>query len=138
MALLEFNTRPTDRQLRQFVGLVLPAAALVAAAVAGWRLDQWGAAAGMLVLAALVALAGLVRPALARPLFLGWMYASYPIGWVLGHVLIGAVFFLVVTPIGGLMRVAGRDPLRRKFEPARSSYWERRTASDRTRYFRQF
>jgi len=28
-----------------------------------------------------------------------------------------------VTPIGMLMRMSGRDPLRRKFEPAAKTYW---------------
>ena len=59
------------------------------------------------------------------------MYAAYPIGWVVGHVMIGVVFFTVVTPIGLLMRALGRDPLQRKFDASRTSYWEKRPAARR-------
>jgi hypothetical protein len=33
------------------------------------------------------------------------------------------LFFGVVTPIGVAMRLAGRDPLRRRCDPTASSYW---------------
>jgi hypothetical protein len=70
--------------------------------------------------------------------FIGWMVAAYPIGWVLGHVMLGVVFFLVLTPIALVLRAAGRDPLQRRFDTASASYWQERAASDRSRYFRQF
>ena len=144
MSLIEFNRNPTDRQLRQFACVLLPLCALLLSAVLWWRVGHWavgwGAVGwGMLAVAALIAIGGLFRPAFARPIYLGWMYASYPIGWAVGHVMIGAVFFLVVTPIGLLMRASGRDPLQRKFDASRASYWEKRPpVDDQTRYFRQF
>jgi len=37
------------------------------------------------------------------------------------------LFFLVVTPIGLLMRALGKDPLRLRFDHASGTYWiERR------------
>ncbi len=139
MALIEFHREPTDRQLRQFAGIVIPLCGLLLAVLVGWRLGQRVAGGGILAGSALLALGGLWRPALVRPVYLGWMYASYPLGWVVGHVIIGAVFFLVVTPIGWLLRASGRDPLRRTFEASRTSYWEERPAvDDPARYFRQF
>jgi hypothetical protein len=55
------------------------------------------------------------------------------------HVVLGAVFYLVVTPIGWLVRRISGDPLHRRFEASRPSYWtERDTASDVGRYLRQF
>ena len=138
MSLIEFNTDPTDRQLRQFASIVVPLCALLLAALVWWRLGQRALSWGILAAAAVIAISGLLRPALARPIYLGWIYVSYPIGWVVGHVMIGIVFYIVVTPIGLVMRAVGRDPLRRKFDATCASYWERRVASDRTRYFRQF
>lgn len=139
MSLIEFNQNPTDRQLRQFACVVVPLFALLMAAVVWWRVGHRAVGWGMLAVAALIAVSGLLRPALARPIYLGWMYASYPIGWAVGHLMIGAVFFLVVTPIGLWMRAFGRDPLQRKFDASRASYWEKRpSVDDRARYFRQF
>jgi hypothetical protein len=139
MSLIEFNSDPTDRQLRQFACIVLPLCALLLAALVWWRLGQRASGWGILAVAALVAIGGLFRPALARPIYLGWMYASYPIGWAVGHLMIGVVFFIVVTPLGLLMRAFGRDPLSRKFDGSRTSYWEKRPSVDNpARYFRQF
>lgn len=138
MGLIEINKRPSDRQLRQFATLVLPLAGLLLAVLLWWRFGQTGAAWAVAAAVAAVAVGGWLRPALARPIYLGWMYAAAPVGWVLGHVILCAVFFLVVTPVGLWMRVAGRDPLQRQFDASSTSYWEPRTPSERARYFRQF
>ncbi|MBM4090917.1 MAG: sxtJ [Planctomycetes bacterium] len=139
MSLLEFNTDPSDRQLRQFAGLVLPLFAAVVGGLLGWRFDLWAVACAVVGVAVVVGVAGLLRPALARPIYRGWMRATAPIGWVVGHVILGGVFFVVLTPLGVLMRIFGRDPLHRKWDKGRWSYWERREPpADASRYFRQF
>lgn len=48
------------------------------------------------------------------------------------------LFFAVVTPIGIVMRLAGRDPLRLRFEPAEPSYWVPRTSHGRRSMARPF
>ena len=79
-----------------------------------------------------------IRP-LRRPMYLGWMYMVYPIGWVISHLLFGAIFYFVMTPIGALMRISGRDPLERRFESDEPTYWvPRQSRVDAARYFRQF
>ncbi len=37
--------------------------------------------------------------------------------------MMGVLFFIVLTLIAVIMRWAGRDPLRLRFEPESSSYW---------------
>ena len=49
MSLIELNRDPTDRQLRQFAGIVLPLCALLLAVLVGWRRGQWAAGWGILV-----------------------------------------------------------------------------------------
>ncbi len=139
MPLIELNTNPTDRQLRQFALLVVPLAALIAIVVLWWRDFGWTWIGGVAVVTAAFASAGAWRPAWARPVYLAWMTAAYPLGWIVGHVVMGAVYFLIVTPIGLFMRILGRDPLARQFDPNRTSYWEpRETDVDRKQYFKQF
>jgi hypothetical protein len=48
------------------------------------------------------------------------------------------LFFAVVTPIGLVMRLAGRDPLRLRFEPAEPSYWVPRASQRRRSMARPF
>ena len=50
------------------------------------------------------------------------MFAVFPIGWVVSHLLLGVVYFLVLTPIGLTLRALGRDPLERRFDQSASSY----------------
>ena len=128
---------PPKRTLRQFAGLFL----LVFLGLAAWRWfggrqDSW--AIGLAVMALVVGVSGLIAPALIRPIFTGWMIAAFPIGWTVSRVLLGGVFFLVVTPIAWVFRMMGRDPLHlRRHAPV--SYWTaKRQPGGSAEYFRQF
>jgi TRAP-type C4-dicarboxylate transport system permease small subunit len=80
-----------------------------------------------------------IIPALQRPIYLGWMYAAYPIGWVVSHVFLAIAFFGVIFPIAVVMRAMSRDALARSFDPAATSYWSPHDpGTDPDRYFRQF
>jgi hypothetical protein len=139
MALIELQTNPTTRQLRQFSGIILPLFGLVVAVILWFRLALVLPALVVLILVGVVAAVGLLRPALARPVYVGWMIAAFPIGWLIGHLMMAMVFFLVLTPIGLCRRLVGRDSLPRRFDRSRTSYWEPRDmAADQGRYFRQF
>jgi hypothetical protein len=90
-------------------------------------------------LAAVVFVVGLVAPAVMRPIFVGWMVAAYPIGWTVSHAILAVTFYLVLTPIGLVLRLMGHDPLRRSFDPSAETYWvPHNPGGDPSRYFRQF
>lgn len=74
-----------------------------------------------------------------RSLYRAWMLAVLPIGWTLSHLLLGVVFFGVITPIGLAMRALGRDPMQRERQHEAESYWLPRAAAGSPRqYLRQF
>jgi Saxitoxin biosynthesis operon protein SxtJ len=71
--------------------------------------------------------AGLWAAALVAPRMLAWPHRLWSLlgeglGWVNTRVILGAFYFLMVTPFGLLMRLVGRDPLTRKFDPSCESY----------------
>ena len=137
--LLELNLRPSLRQLRQFAGLVVPLVGLLVVALLVGQFDRPVLATVLGVATLGLSVCGLVWPHMIWPVYAAWMVAAYPVGWVLGHVVMAVVFYLLVTPIGLLMRLFGRDPLARRFDPGAASYWKtRRQVDDRSRYFRQF
>lgn len=110
----------TRRFLRQF-GVVL---ACLLGAVALWlsfaaQLSPWPWA-----MAAVVALllAGLA-PSWLRPLARVWMWIGHWLGFVNTRLLLGLVFFLIITPVAFLFRLMGRDALSLKHKQARS-YWQ--------------
>jgi hypothetical protein len=66
------------------------------------------------------------------------MAIAMPIGWVVSKVLLGAVFYLVLTPIAVLFRLIKRDALARRLNPDAKSHWiEREQTTDPKRYWYQ-
>jgi hypothetical protein len=132
-----FNS-DTDREL-QLLGVLLPVlfgttGGAVRAGVPAWNVATvvWaaGAAGALLIWAA---------PSFGRRIYFGWMYAALPVGWTISHLVLGVVYYLIVTPVGLLLRLAGKDPMNRKLDPAARSYWiEHKTDPDPGRAFRQF
>jgi hypothetical protein len=109
---------------RQF-GLVF---AVVFALIAAWpllhgRAPRWGsvAVAGIFLVLALVA------PDALAPLNRLWFRLGLLLHGVVSPVVLGLVFFSTVTPIGWVLRLLGKDPLRRRIEPAATTYWIERT-----------
>ena len=72
----------------------------------------------------LLALFALLKPLWLRPFYNVWMRISMAIGAVVSRIIIAAVFFLVVTPTGLIMRACGTDPMRRKLDRETPSYKE--------------
>ena len=68
-----------------------------------------------------------------------WMYAAFPIGWVISEVLLGLIFYLAFTPMGLVLRLLGHDPLQRRSDAKQRSYWiAHDPGGDMARYFKQF
>jgi len=123
MPLIDIDWNPGTRQLRVF-GL----SALVASAIlAGVFVLLWGLAMvwAIVVLAAgaAILLCSLVWPRAARVVYIVLSAVGLPIGFVVSFILLAAFYFLLLTPIALLFRLIGRDPLHRRFDRDRDSYW---------------
>lgn len=55
-----------------------------------------------------------------------WMILAERISWILLRILLAGMFYLVISPISILMRLAGKDVLDQKIHPAEASYWKKR------------
>jgi hypothetical protein len=138
MAILEVNWQPSDRDLRVFAFVQLLAAGII-----GWWLHRrlgWDGLAAVVVGGSVVGLiVGLIRPGILQTVFIAWMLAAFPIGWLMSHLFLAVVYYGVVTPIGFYLRWSGRDTLQRKPRPDAKSYWVARPElPESSRYFRQF
>ena len=134
--MIQVPWNPTDRQLRQFAWACLPGFALI-----GWiarGLATWPATVGAGAALGLVLLvAGLARPKSVRPVFVLFAAITAPIGWIVSNVLAAVFYYLVITPLGLLFRVFGRDALGLRARGA-PTYWRKHEASDDPRsYYRQ-
>ena len=139
MSMMPINWKPSARELRWFAGLLI----VFCGGVAGiwWRRSgQTAGPAWMMSVALVVGLVGLAFPAAIRWVYVVWMAAVWPIGWVVSHVLLAVIFFGVITPIGLILRAVGRDPMCKKLDRSAKSYWIARPTDDPDpqQYFRQF
>ena len=114
---------------------------LVLGGLAGWEWLTGGNRTLALVaagLGVLIGTVGLARPATIRPLFGGLMAITYPIGWVVSHVVLAVLFLGVFTRVAVLFRLIGGDALARRGPPDRTTYWLPMPAPDDVRsYFCQ-
>ena len=68
----------------------------------------------MAVLGAPLVGLGAVAPRVLRPVKRAWLFLGFAIGLVVNPVVLGVLFYAVITPWGLLMRLFGGDPLRLK------------------------
>lgn len=138
MPLVQLNWKPSAETARWFGAILLALAGILGLAIR-WRTGADSIAAGIWAAGASLAfLYYAVRP-LRRPLYVVFTALLFPIGWTVSHVAAAALYYLVLTPIGLCLRLAGHDPLRRSFEQGAPTYWvERRASGDASRYFRQY
>jgi hypothetical protein len=67
------------------------------------------------------------RASLLAPLNRLWTRFGLLLHRVVNPIVMGAIFYLAITPFGIVMRLAGKDPLRRGFDRTAASYWIDRT-----------
>ena len=61
------------------------------------------------------------------------------LGTIVTAIILTIVFLIAIVPIGLVMRLFGRDPMQRKWDPEATTYWvQREPVTDPARYFRQF
>lgn len=88
----------------------------------------------------LLALGGAAPTALRWP-YVSWMAFALVLGAIVSTVLLTALYFVVVTPIGLIAALVGKDFLRRKRDPGITTYWIRRDPSktkEKHEYEQQF
>ena len=73
--------------------------------------------------AALFLVVAIARPSILGPLNRAWAKFGLLLGQVFNPLLLGVVFFLVVTPIAVALRLLGKDSLHLKSKPDLKSYW---------------
>lgn len=120
--------RPVPARLSAAAGrrfaFTVGAAMLVLGGIAAWR-GRHPAAAWILGAAGtLLIVAGLVAPTRLGPVERAWYALAAGISKITTPIIMGALYFLILTPAGVIARVFGHNPLRRS--RAGSSAWVRR------------
>jgi hypothetical protein len=136
--MLSIDRYPEPRLLRSF-GVLLAMFVPLFGAVVWWRTGRIETATTVWVAGGILTGVYWAVPPVRRWIYVGWMYAAFPIGWTVSHVLMAFIYYVVITPIGLIIRATGRDPLLRRFDRSASTYWVHHPPpGDITRYFRQY
>jgi len=138
MSMISINRNPSRRQLAVFGATWLVFFGAIGALVlhASGRLPL---ACAFWTAAVVVPLVGWIRPPLLRWTYVVMAYSALPLGWVVSHLLLAAIYFLLLTPAGLIMRLVGYDPMTRRLEPDAKTYWTpREEPEDAGRYFKQY
>jgi hypothetical protein len=101
-------------------GLTVGAAFLVLAGITWWREHETLMYVFTGLGGALVA-AGLVVPGRMGPIYRAWMGFAHAISKVTTPIFMGIVYFVVIMPVGLIMRALGRNPVRHR--PVGGSFW---------------
>jgi hypothetical protein len=140
----EVNWTPTRAEKRKFaVSLLIgfPIIALLIFAVRGslgygWnadfplRLGGFGFAAGLLFY---------ILPQIASPFYVAWYALACVMGIIVGNILLGGFFFVLVTGIGLVLRAVGKCPISKRPNKSAATYWkDAEIVTDVERNFRQF
>jgi len=132
------NKQTTKKQLRTF-GIALTIFLTVIGFIHFLKGNEqpklwfWGAAA-------LILITTLAIPILIKPLYRVAIFIAHILGWINTRIILGLIYYLVVTPIALVMKVVRRDPLHRKFDKQAKTYWITREKSPQPKenYLRQF
>ena len=68
-------------------------------------------------------LLGAVFPIVLKPLFIIFTKVAHAIGWFNTRVILIVVYYVLLTPIGLIMRILRKDPLDRKIDKNKETYW---------------
>ena len=66
---------------------------------------------------------GLGMPIILKPFYLVWMNFAVVLGWLMTRLILGLLFYIVVSPIGFISRLFGKEFLELKNSSLNSSYW---------------
>lgn len=129
--------KSSPKELRQF-GLTLGSFFALLGSIALWK--QSANAKALLMTAGAFLFFGILWPSVLKPFQKMWMGLALVMGAVMSRVILCALFFLVITPIGLITRLLGKDFLTRSWDPDKGSYWTDRpqTELDPKHYENQF
>jgi hypothetical protein len=139
MALVSLNLSPSQKQLRDFGFISLVMFFVIGLVLLGLgKVPAKGFMVFCLVGVVLYILSR-ISVALIKPVYLVMILLTFPIGWVVSHVMMALFYYGIITPVALFFKLLNRDPLCRKYEPNADTYWiqckKKRPVKD---YFRQF
>ena len=126
----------TRKELRQFgllVGAIFTVMGLWPLVFRGEPLRLWAIGIGGLLI-----VLGAILPQVLAPIHTGWMWVGHILGWINTRILLTIVFYGLVTPIGLVFRLMGKDTMRQTLDESGTTYRVVRSPRPRSHMKYQF
>lgn len=132
--LIMIETKPPQKkELREFgymmagvlsvlFGFLLPYLFDHQAGDYSWEFHGFSGPFWPLIVASIFLIFALLIPVALGPIYKLWMRIGDTLGWINTRIILGVVFYVVVFPIGVLLKIFGKDPMRRKQDATAQSY----------------
>jgi len=85
-----------------------------------------------IVIAIIFLILGLMNSKLLTPLNILWFKFGLLLGSMVSPIVMGIVFFLVITPTGFIVKIMNKDLLNNKYDNKKKSYWINRSKTKNT------
>lgn len=114
------NQQPTMRDLRQFGLLVGGVFAVIGLWPVVFRSESprlWAT-----ILGSLLIVLGAIVPQSLKQAYKGWMKVGHVLGSINTKIILGIIYYLLITPMGLVMRLMGKDPMHRAMTQDTDTY----------------
>ncbi len=115
------QTMEDKTQLRKF-GFVLAFGLMIPFGLVFPLLKEASVPMWPYVAALVLVMLSLIKPALLNLIYGPWMKLGHYLGWVNTRIILGFIFYLMITPMGIVMRLFGKDAMQRRYQPELSTY----------------
>ena len=115
------NTPPDKQELRKFglifAGMFILFFALLLPLIWDKSSPMWP-----WIVAAVFIAAALLVPMALGPVYRLWMKIGHVLGWINTRIILGLVFFVIFAPVALVLKLLGKDALKRRLDASATSY----------------
>ena len=129
------NIKSEKSDLRKF-GIIVGTVLLIIAGLLFWKEKE--SFQLFLAIGIVLFVAGIALPFILKPIYWVWMVFATILGWFMTRVILSLLFYAVLTPIGLIARLFGKQFLGLKMDGSKQSYWSMRKVETSKNYEKQF
>ena len=131
------NIKSEKNDLRNF-GIIVGIILLIISGFLFWKEKE--AFQILLTFGFTLSILGIAIPFILKPVYWAWMIFATILGWIMTRVILSMLFYIILTPIGLIARLFGKQFLELKWDRSQNSYWNMKTVEpfNKKNYEKQF
>ena len=131
------NIKSEKSDLRKF-GITIGIILMIIAGFLFWKEKE--SFQTLLTIGIFLSVLGIAAPVILKPAYWIWMIFSTILGWIMTRVILSLLFYIIITPIGSISRLFGKQFIELKWDKSKDSYWNYRTTKQlkRENFEKQF